>query len=59
MDLVDLPYLLPITQPFKATNLRDKLYALLKINEARDVIVVPDYSKTVSEVYSEFVAQCV
>ena len=58
-DLVDLPYLLSITRTFKATNPKDGLYALLGIDEARDVVVVPDYSKTVSEVYLEFVAQCI
>ena len=40
--LVDLPYLLFITQHFKVTNLKDKLYALLGIDKASDVVAVPE-----------------
>jgi len=44
LTIVDLPYLLSITQPFKATNPKDKLYALLGIDVVRDVVIVRDYS---------------
>jgi hypothetical protein len=38
---------------------RDRIYALMSLRGKNDFRVVPDYTKTVSEVYTNFARQCV
>jgi hypothetical protein len=53
----DLPFskLLMVTYPFLATDPRDRVYALLGlVEQIYRAAIVPDYSKSVSEVYPKF-----
>jgi hypothetical protein len=54
MDLEQLP-LYP--ESMKATNPRDKLYALIGKDEVKDVTIIPDHTRSVSAVYSHFTVQ--
>jgi hypothetical protein len=47
----DLLYLLEITRHLDATDPRDKIYALLGVDEVQDISIDPDYTKSTSEVY--------
>ncbi|KAK3313175.1 heterokaryon incompatibility protein-domain-containing protein [Apodospora peruviana] len=53
-DTRDIAWLMQITRSFKATDPRDKIYALLGLARQKD-IVVPDYSKLVDQVFTEFI----
>jgi hypothetical protein len=50
----DLLYLVEITKGFDATDPRDKIYALLGVDEVQDIPIDPDYTKSTLEVYREF-----
>lgn len=55
----DIPFLglhdlIWITGNLKATDPRDKLYALLGVDEAQDVQVLVDYTRSIQEVYIDF-----
>ena len=52
---LDLLGLIRLMNRFEATNPRDKLYALLGLGDLVNVSIIPDYSKSVSEVFSDFV----
>src|SRR5437016_10532826 len=51
---IDLPFMLELTKPLESTDPRDKIYALLGVDEVKDIILVPDYTKSISQVYTEF-----
>ncbi len=55
----DLLVLLRRTWMLKATDPRDKLFALLGMDEKGDVIVVPDYEASESEVLLDFTINCI
>jgi hypothetical protein len=47
--------LVELTRDLEATDSRDKVYALLGVDEVQDIFIDPDYTKSTSEVYREFV----
>jgi hypothetical protein len=51
----DLLHLAELTQNLDATDPRDKIYALLGVDEVQDIYIDPDYTKSTSEVYRDFV----
>jgi hypothetical protein len=51
---MDLLALLSFTSHLEATDPKDKLYALLGVDDVRDVTVIPNYSHSVSQVYTDF-----
>lgn len=52
---LDLFYLIKFNVELDSTDPRDKIYALLGVDEVKDVVALPDYGKPVSDVYTEFV----
>jgi hypothetical protein len=54
-DAQNINYLLHRTGPFKATNPRDKVYALLGLAREADKAIVVDYSKPVEEVLMDLI----
>jgi hypothetical protein len=53
----DLLYLVELTRDHGATDPRDKIYALLGVDEVHDISIDPDYTKSTSEVYRDFVVK--
>jgi hypothetical protein len=53
----DLPYLVELTNDLDATDPRDKIYALLGVDEVQDISIDPGYTKSTSEVYRNFVGK--
>lgn len=53
---MDLLTLLRWTSDMKATDPKDKLYALLGVDKVRDITVLPNYNDTKSTVYTDFAA---
>jgi prepilin-type processing-associated H-X9-DG protein len=53
----DLPFLLDLTGNLHATDPRDKLYALLGLDEVRDITIVPRYYLPVSQVWINFATE--
>jgi hypothetical protein len=50
----DLLFLLRMTREMEATDPRDKLYALLGVDDVRDIPVHPNYQHSVLQVYTDF-----
>jgi prepilin-type processing-associated H-X9-DG protein len=53
----DLPFLLHLTGNLDATDSRDKLYALLGLDEVRDITIVPRYDLPVSQVWINYATE--
>jgi hypothetical protein len=51
---MDLLALLSFTSHLEATDPKDKLYALLGVDDVRDVTVIPNYSHSESKIYTDF-----
>lgn len=51
---MDLLGLIEFTASMEATNPRDKLYALLGVDDTRDVVVSVNYEDPVNKVYTDF-----
>lgn len=51
----DLSTLLKSTTHLDSTDPRDKIYLLLGVDEAKDITIEPDYTKSTVEVYTDFV----
>lgn len=57
--LMDLQSLVSAAAPFVATNIRDVVYALLYMgNDAPSCRIIVDYSRSVLNVYADFVDYC-
>jgi hypothetical protein len=55
-DLIDLIYR---TKHLKSTDPRDKIYALLGLDESGDISVSPNYDDSISKVYTDFAIACI
>ncbi|PMD41896.1 hypothetical protein L207DRAFT_565647 [Hyaloscypha variabilis F] len=55
-DLLDLIYR---TKHLKSTDPRDKIYALLGLDESGDISVSPNYDDSISKVYTDFAIACI
>jgi len=54
VPLMGLLELLSITRHMEATDPKDKLYALLGVDEIQDIPVQPNYTHSVNKVYTDF-----
>jgi hypothetical protein len=56
---IDLLKLLLFTKKMQATDPRDKLYGILGLDEAQDILVIPNYEHSMHKVYTEFAVNCI